>query len=36
MPVDVGTRVMQVADEVIAGKWDDHFPLVIFQVRVRH
>ena len=22
---------MQVADEVIAGKWDDHFPLVVFQ-----
>lgn len=22
---------MEVADEVVAGKWDDHFPLVIFQ-----
>jgi fumarate hydratase, class II len=31
MPVDVGTKIMQVADEVIAGKWDEHFPLVIFQ-----
>lgn len=26
-----GTKIMQVADEVIAGKWDEHFPLVVFQ-----
>ncbi len=22
---------MHVCDEVIAGKWDEHFPLVVFQ-----
>ena len=31
MPVDIGTKIMQVADEVIAGRWDEHFPLVVFQ-----
>jgi fumarate hydratase class II len=26
-----GTKIMAVADEVIEGKWDEHFPLVVFQ-----
>jgi fumarate hydratase class II len=31
MPSSVGTTVMAVCDEVVEGKWDAHFPLVIFQ-----
>jgi fumarate hydratase, class II len=31
MPSDIGKKIVEVADEVIAGKWDDHFPLVVFQ-----
>lgn len=31
MPKDVGELVVKAADEVIQGKLDDHFPLVIFQ-----
>ena len=27
----VGNAIMQAAEEVIAGKWNDHFPLVIWQ-----
>ncbi|MCD6453604.1 MAG: class II fumarate hydratase [Dehalococcoidales bacterium] len=28
---NIGKVIIQVANEVIAGKWDDHFPLVIWQ-----
>ncbi|GAA1721944.1 class II fumarate hydratase [Propioniferax innocua] len=31
LPSEVGNLVVQAADEVIAGKLDDHFPLVVFQ-----
>lgn len=31
MPKDIGELVIKAADEVIQGKLDDHFPLVIFQ-----
>lgn len=31
MPTDVGSSICAAADEVIAGKHDEHFPLVIFQ-----
>ncbi len=31
IPEDVGVAVIQAADEVIAGKWDAHFVLDIFQ-----
>jgi fumarate hydratase class II len=27
----IGQAIQQAADEVIAGKWDDNFPLVIWQ-----
>ena len=31
LPADTVKLVVQAADEVIAGKLDDHFPLVVFQ-----
>ena len=31
LPADVVRLIVQAADEVIAGKLDDHFPLVVFQ-----
>jgi fumarate hydratase class II len=31
MPADVGAKIVQVCDEILAGKWDAHFPLVVFQ-----
>ncbi|MGA4506608.1 class II fumarate hydratase [Propionibacteriaceae bacterium G1746] len=31
LPTDVADLIVQAADEVIAGKLDDHFPLVVFQ-----
>ena len=31
LPADVGARIVAVCDEILAGKWDEHFPLVIFQ-----
>lgn len=31
LPQDVANLIVQAADEVIAGKLDDHFPLVVFQ-----
>ena len=31
LPSDVAELVITAADEVISGKWDDEFPLVIFQ-----
>jgi fumarate hydratase class II len=31
LPSDVADAISQAADEVISGKLDDHFPLVIFQ-----
>jgi len=31
MPKEIGSKVMEVCDEVLAGKLDDHFPLVVFQ-----
>lgn len=31
LPRDVADLIVQAADEVIAGKLDDHFPLVVFQ-----
>ena len=31
LPADTAALVVQAADEVIAGKLDDHFPLVVFQ-----
>ena len=31
LPRDIADLVVQAADEVIAGKLDDHFPLVVFQ-----
>jgi fumarate hydratase class II len=31
MPADIADAISQAADEVISGKLDDHFPLVIFQ-----
>lgn len=31
LPLDVANAITQAADEVAAGKWDDHFPLVIWQ-----
>ena len=31
LPGDVADLIVQAADEVIAGKLDDHFPLVVFQ-----
>lgn len=31
LPSDTVTRIVQAADEVIAGTLDDHFPLVVFQ-----
>ena len=33
MPEDVGNAIAAAADEIIAGKLDDHFPLVIFPMR---
>ncbi len=31
LPPDIGRLIVQAADEVISGKLDDHFPLVVFQ-----
>ena len=31
LPPDIADLVVRAADEVIAGKLDDHFPLVVFQ-----
>ncbi|MEO0785621.1 MAG: lyase family protein, partial [Pseudomonadota bacterium] len=31
MPEDLGKAIVQAADEVIEGKLDDHFPLVVWQ-----
>ena len=31
LPADIAELIVQAADEVIAGKLDDHFPLVVFQ-----
>lgn len=31
MPEDLGGKIVEAADEVISGKLDDHFPLVVFQ-----
>ncbi|MEO0465995.1 MAG: class II fumarate hydratase [Pseudomonadota bacterium] len=31
MPEDLGKAIIQAADEVIEGKLDDHFPLVVWQ-----
>ncbi|MGT2455772.1 class II fumarate hydratase [Cupriavidus basilensis] len=31
LPEDLARLIVQAADEVIAGKLDDHFPLVVFQ-----
>ncbi|WP_035055434.1 class II fumarate hydratase [Andreprevotia chitinilytica] len=31
LPADVAKLIVQAADEVIAGKLDEHFPLVVFQ-----
>src|SRR5215207_1825417 len=31
LPKDIADLIVQAADEVIAGKLDDHFPLVVFQ-----
>lgn len=31
LPSEAGQAIAQAADEVIAGKWNDHFPLVVFQ-----
>ncbi len=31
IPDDVADLIIKAADEVISGKWDDEFPLVIFQ-----
>ncbi|GGC81114.1 class II fumarate hydratase [Undibacterium terreum] len=31
LPADVAKSIIQAADEVIAGKLDQHFPLVVFQ-----
>ncbi len=31
LPADKADLIVKAADEVIAGEWDDHFPLVIWQ-----
>lgn len=31
LPPNVGEAIIRAADEVIEGRWDDHFPLVIWQ-----
>ncbi|WP_456831628.1 class II fumarate hydratase [Deinococcus sp. UYEF24] len=31
LPTDIADLIVKAADEVIAGKLDDHFPLVVFQ-----
>ncbi len=31
LPAEKAELIMQAAEEVIAGKWDDEFPLVVFQ-----
>ena len=31
LPDDIADLIVKAADEVIAGKWDDEFPLVVFQ-----
>lgn len=31
LPKEIGQAIVQAAEEVVAGKWDDHFPLVVWQ-----
>ncbi len=31
IPAEIAEAIIQAAEEVIAGKWDDHFPVDIFQ-----
>lgn len=31
LPVDVAEKIIEAADEVIAGRWDSEFPLVVWQ-----
>jgi fumarate hydratase class II len=31
VPADLATAVERAADEVLAGKWDEHFPIDVFQ-----
>ena len=31
IPEEIATAIIQAAEEVVQGKWDDHFPLVVFQ-----
>jgi len=31
LPADIAQLIVQAADEVIAGQWNDEFPLVVFQ-----
>lgn len=31
LPSDTGSFILQAAEEVIAGKWDDHFNVDIYQ-----
>ncbi len=31
LPSDIAQAIIQAADEVIDGKWDEHFPLVVWQ-----
>ena len=31
MPKEIGGKIMSVCDEILEGRWDEHFPLVIFQ-----
>ncbi|MFX4389044.1 lyase family protein, partial [Acinetobacter baumannii] len=31
LPEEIARAIIQAAEEVIAGKLDDHFPLVVFQ-----
>ncbi len=31
LPADIGAKIAEVCDEILAGRWDEHFPLVVFQ-----
>lgn len=31
LPEEIAKAIIQAAEEVVQGKWDDHFPLVVFQ-----
>ncbi len=31
LPDDIGTAIINAASEVVSGKWDDNFPLVVWQ-----